>query len=377
MTGPTSRWDDLFEAVGSLRAVALVRLLFGPIVVFHLWGFLAEAVDGTTYQDRFHEPFWPWLPHPSESMYTVMIAVGVVAGAAMTVGLASRIATTTAFVVVAYNLALDQTGFQHNRAFLVMNLGLLALQPTGLALSVDAWRHRRRTGRAPSDQGPLWPLWLQRVLLSSVYLASAVSKLIDPDWRSGVVLWDRVVRFSHHIEALPQGDGLADLLTDRWVYWWFAPVVLATELFIGLGLWPRRTRLAAIWVAVAFHLSIEVTADVHTFSYAALAALAVWAVPRTRERTVITARPGPARLVRSLDWLARFAVEAGDDGQPLTLIDRDGTRWTGTEAPRRILLRLPLTFWFAAPAVALDRSGAGRGSTTGPSAPEPNRGAGP
>jgi uncharacterized membrane protein YphA (DoxX/SURF4 family) len=346
-------WNGLFDEVGSLRAVALVRLAFGPIVVFHLWGFLTGAVDGRTYQDRFHEPFWSWVPHPPEPVYGIIIAVGVVAGAAMAIGLASRVATTTAFAVVAYNLALDQTAFQHNRAFLVMNLGLLAIQPTGLALSVDAWRHRRRTGQPPSDLGLLWPMWLQRILLASVYLASAGSKLLDPDWRSGLVLWDRVVRFSHHIEALPQGDALAGLLTDRWVYWWFAPVVLATELFIGLGLWHRRTRLAAIWVAIAFHLSIEVTADVHTFSYAALAALAVWAVPRTRDRTVVVARPATAARIEALDWLARFRVETAEGGDGISLVDRDGTRWTGAAARRRVLLRLPLTFWPAAPAVVM------------------------
>lgn len=368
-----SWWDALFDEVGSLRAVALVRLLFGPIVVFHLWGFLVAALDGRTYQSRFHEPFWAWLPHPPPSLYTAMIAVGVVAGVAMTVGLASRLATTTAFAVVAYNLLLDQNAFQHNRAFLVMNLGMLALQPTGLALSLDARRHRIRTGYPPSDLGLLWPLRLQRLLLSSVYLASAGSKLLDPDWRSGLVLWDRVARFSFRIEALPFGDGLADLLTDRWVYWWFAPVVLGTELFIGLGLWSERTRLAAIWVAVAFHLSIEVSADVHTFSYAALAALAVWAVPSTRDRTVVHAGRREAGTIRSLDWLARFRIEpVTDGGGPLALIDRDGTRYTGLTARRRVRLRLPLTFWLTAPVVALSarRTSAPVEVAPGPAGPD-------
>jgi hypothetical protein len=348
----TRRWDDLFDEVGSVRAVALVRLLFGPIVVFHLWAFLPDALDGQTYQDRFHEPFFSWLPNPPESWYAIVIGAGAVAGLAMTVGLASRLATTTAFAVVAYNLLLDQTAFQHNRAFLVMNLGLLALQPVGVALSVDAWRHRRRTGQPPSDLGLLWPLRLQRLLLSSVYLASAVSKLLDPDWRVGLVLWDRVVRFSHHIEALPGGSGLADVLTDRWPYWWFAPVVLGTELFIGLGLWSSRTRLAAIWVAVAFHVSIELSANVSTFSYAALAALSVWAVPRTRQRTVVTDRADVATAVGALDWLARFRIEQAPPGTGVALIEPDGTRYTGSTARRRILLRLPLTFWIVAPAVA-------------------------
>jgi HTTM domain len=355
-------WASLFDEVGSLRGVALARLLFGPIVVFNLWGYLTDALDGQTYQDRFHHPFWSWLPHLPEPVYGLVILAGVAAGAAMTVGFLSRVATTTAFLVVTYNLLVDQTGFQHNRAFLVMNLGLLALQPTGLALSVDAWRHERRTGRPPDDRGLLWPLWLQRLLLASVYLASATSKLSNPDWRSGLVLWDRVVRYSSNIEALPHGDALAGVLTDRWVYWWFAPVVLGTELFIGLGLWGKRTRLAAIWVAVAFHASIQVTAEVNTFSFGALAALAVWAVPRTRDRTVI-APARAAAAIGALDWLARFHVEVAEPGGGFRLVDRDGRRWAGIDARRRVLLRLPLTFWFIAPVVALTR---GRSEVEGP-----------
>lgn len=353
MTDWRRRGDGLFDETGSLRAVALVRLLFGPIVVFHLWGFWTDAVDGRTYRDRFHEPFWDWLPHPPESLYAIGLTVGLLAGVAMTVGLASRAATTTAFMIVGYNLLLDQTAFQHNRAFLLMNLGLLALQPTDRSLSLDARRHRRRSGRPPSDEGLLWPLYLQRVLLTSVYLSSGVSKLLDPDWAGGLVLWDRVVRFQHEIVDLPFGDLLVDILTERSLYRAFAPIVLATELFIGLGLWHRRTRLAAVWVAVVFHVSIELTANVHTFSYAALAALAVWTVPSSRDRHVLVADPVAARRIRRLDWLGRFSVETVPGIAALTLVDRDGTRYTARDARQRILLRLPATFFFVAPSVAL------------------------
>lgn len=357
MTGGASgfrrRWDGLFDEIGSIRAITLTRLLFGPIVVFHLWGFLTDALRGRTYQDRFHEPFWGWLPHPPETVYAGLLVIGVAAGLAMTIGAASRLATTTAFVVVGYNLLLDQTAFQHNRAFLLMNLGLLALHPTGRALSLDARRHRRRHGQPPNDRALLWPLWLQRALLSSVYLASSVSKLLDPDWVGGLVLWDRVVRFQDEIETLPLGGILTDVLTTRAVYYGFAPVVLATELFIGLGLWHHRTRMAAVWTAVVFHVSIELTANVHTFSYAALAALTVWAVPSTRDRVVTVRTAATARVVRYLDWLGRFRVEVDDRHDQLALIERDGTAYQGTEARSRLLLRMPLTFFVAAPLALL------------------------
>lgn len=347
----TSR-NDLFDRVGSIRGVALVRLAFGPIVVFHLWGFWRDALDGYTYQDRFHEPFWEFLPHLPESLYVVVLTLGIVSGVAMAIGLASRVATTTAFMVVGYNLLVDQTSFQHNRAFLLMNLGLLSLQPVGHALSFDAWWFRHRNGAALDDQGLLWPLYLQRILISSVYLSSGISKALDPDWASGLVLWDRVTRYRHEFDHVVFGDTIEAVLTTRGVHTVFAPIVLATEVLIGLGLWHRRTRLVAVWIAIVFHTSIEITANVHTFSYAALAALAVWAVPSTRDRTVVVSGRASAVAVRAFDWLGRFEVRVDPDRDWL-LVERDGTHSHGRAARINTLLRLPLAFFFVAPAAVV------------------------
>ena len=86
-----------------------------------------------------------------------------------------------------------------------------------------------------------------------------------------------------------------------------------TELFIGIGLWFGRTRLAAVWVAIVFHLLIEVSASVEVFSFVAIAALAIWVTPSTRDRIVrvggdaATSRVVIA-LVRAGDWFGRFEV---------------------------------------------------------------------
>jgi hypothetical protein len=155
--------------------------------------------------------------------------------------------------------------------------------------------------------------------------------------------------------------------------WWFAKVVVLTELFIGVGLLFRRTRLAAAWLAIPFHLAVEATADVQVFSLAGVCALVIWATPSTRDRTLVVRMAGwPARLaaiVRALDWTGRFAVETAGDGPAVTLVDRpdrDGRPVTrhGAEAVRMVLSRLPVTFPIAAPLLlpglrrAWDRIGA-------------------
>ena len=266
----------------------------------------------------------------------------------MMLGVLTRLSTTVAFVVVAGNLLVSQVHFRHNRTFLAILLGGLALVPAGRVLSVDAWRRRARGAHPLPPTGPTWPLLLLRTQVSLVYLASGISKLVDPDWLSGLVLWDRVVRYQHELDPLP--DGVVDLLTTRSLYWLVAPAAIFIELSLGVGLWFARTRLAALWLAIVFHLSIEVSAKVEVFSYGAIAALVIWVTPAARDRVVRLRTDDPAAralaaAVRTLDWFGRFRVEPARPGDPaVTVVDRDGRILSGRAATRLVLTRLPVTF---------------------------------
>jgi HTTM domain len=345
-------WDSIEHAEGSVRAIAVMRIALGPITLLHLRPFLRDARASVSYDDHFWKPFIGWLPELPAWAWFGMLWLGAAGAVLMTIGLFTRVATVTAFAVVAGNVLLSQTHFRHNRAFLAILLGGVALLPAGRVLSVDAW-WRRRTGRALPDVARLWPLWMLRAQVSLVYLASGTSKLLDPDWVGGLVLWDRVVRFQHVLVPTPIPDWGIDLLTSRSLYFVVGPAAVATELFIGFGLWSRRTRLAAIWVAVLFHISIEIAASVEVFSYAAIAALAIWVTPSVRDRLVrIPARHaavvGP--VLRATDWFGRFEVaSAGDGSTAIAVADRDGTVLRGSRALAFVGSRLPMTFLVAAP----------------------------
>jgi len=113
-----------------------------------------------------------------------------------------------------------------------------------------------------------------------------------------------------------------------------------------------------VWVAIAFHVAIEGSASVQVFSYLAIAVLVIWAVPSTRDRVLRIDLPAGRQrrlgaTVRGLDWLARFRVEPAPPGSGLEVVDRDGTTVCGTPAAALALSRLPLTAWFALPALLL------------------------
>lgn len=266
--------DLVIDDRADLRLIGLMRMLFGAIVIRHFWPTItADRLPA----ERFITPWWDWLPVPGVGGYELVLWTGVVAGALMIVGLASRLATVAAFGSVLYLLVIDLGGFAHNRAYLTWMLFGLALLPTGRSFALDAVVARRRR-RSPSTIGFTWPLVMLRVVASTVYLTSATTKLLNPDWVGGLVLWDRTVRTQYLIPSAFDG-WIHDVLVSRWFHRVLSPAALATEFVIGIGLWFPRTRRFAIATAFAFHLSIEITASVQTFSYSGISALIIWLIP--------------------------------------------------------------------------------------------------
>jgi uncharacterized membrane protein YphA (DoxX/SURF4 family) len=354
--GLIDRFDDLLGRAVSMRALALLRVLTGPVVLLHLRPFLSDGLDGRIYRDAFHQPYAAWYPELPEAAYVALLWLAAAAAVAMSLGFLTRLTTATTFVIVAYNVFLSTTHFHNNRAYLIIVLGLLAVAPCGRELSVDAWLRRCRGRPALATSAPAWPLWLLRFECAAIYGASGISKLVDSDWFGGTVTWQRVVRARDELGALP--DWAVSILTDRSFHTGAAKVIVLTELFIAVGLWRRGTRYAAVWVAVVFHVSIEASASVQVFSFLAIAVLVIWAVPSSRDR-VLRIDPTAGRhrrlgaLVRGLDWLARFRVEQAPPRSRLEVVDRDGTAIRGGPAVAFALSRLPLTAWLALPALLL------------------------
>lgn len=355
---PLARFDEVLGRRVSMRAFALLRIAAGPIVLLHLRPFLVDAHNGSIYRDTFHEPYASWYPELPRPLYIAVLGAGAVAAVAMSMGFRTRLATAVTFGVVTYNLFLSTTHLHSNRAYLVIVLAALTVGPCDRELSVDAWLRRRRGQPALDPLAPGWPLWLLRFEAAVVYGASGLSKLVDPDWFGGTVTWHRVVRTRDRLVASPLPEWALDVLSNRSFHTVAAKLIIGTELFIAVGLWWRASRYAAVWVAICFHIAIEVSASVQVFSLLAITALVIWAVPSTRDRVLVIdpAARGPRRLaaaVDSLDWLARFRIEHGPPGSPLRVVDRDGTVLTGGRAVAFTLSRLPATAFFALPALAL------------------------
>jgi hypothetical protein len=358
--------DNALGRPVSMRAMALLRVLVGPIVLIHLRPLIEDAWHGRLPRDVFHQPYATWYPELPRAVYVGVLWLAALAALAMTVGFCTRVSTASVWAIVTYDLFLSTTNFHNNRAYLVIVLAALAVTPCGRELSVDAWWRARRRLRARPTVSPAWPLWLLRFEASTVYGASGLSKLLDRDWASGTVTWHRIVLQRPRLDGSVLPGWAVDVLANRSFHTFAAKVVIATELFIALGLW-GRTRNVAVWIAVCFHVTIQLTARVEVFSYLAIAALVIWSVPSTRDRVLVVdplAR-GQRRLagtVGALDWLARFRIEQGAPGSSVRVVDRDGRVLVGGGAVRFAFSRLPVTAWFALP--TLIPAGRDRPTTT-------------
>jgi hypothetical protein len=331
--------------------MALLRIAAGPLVIAHLSPFLRMAGNGVIYSDHFYQPFASWYPELPRGLYEALLWAIVGAAVLLSIGLLYRAAAWVTALGVAYNVFLSQTHFHHNRGFLIILLVGLAVIPAGRTLSLDAWLARRRGTPLPRVGSSVLALWVWRFEIAVVYLASGLSKLIDPDWLGGVVTRMRVEQYPALAGRIP--EWLHDLLLSDTFHSWVAPVIVLTELAIGAGLLVHRTRLAAVWLAIGFHLGIEIGAEVQTFSWAALAALVVWITPSSEDRLLVVPSQSWMRLIAALDWTARFEIEVGPGWVLRDRLRPDGSVVVRSGGAARwfTLTRLPLTFWFAAPAL--------------------------
>jgi hypothetical protein len=341
------RWRD---EVGETYVLGVVRVALGVLLFVNA---LREAreLQHEYFGDVFH---WPMLPEslvPSRSAYAVLVAAQVLLAALVVAGHRARAALLGSALLGAYVLALDRLQFHHNRWALDCYAFLLALTPCDRSMFI---------GPPPATSiGPLWAARLAQLQVSIVYVASGGSKLLDPDWRSGQVVLERIRLYGPASVAHGTPASLVEWLGQPDVASGVAKVAIATELFLAIGLWVGQMRIFALWWGLCFHLAIEVTSRVESFTWLTLAMYALFCTPDVCARKLFYDRErlrgrSLARIVSSLDWLARldikpWAPDAIRRGHSIVVVRRDGTHATGIRALAMVARCTPLLFVVWAP----------------------------
>ena len=347
MSSLVRRWQT---ETGDAYLVSLVRFILGFMLLLSALREFRDLADGTYFGDVFHLPLVPELVVPGPGVFTLLVAVELALAVLVITGRRAREALFASAAVGIFVLLCDRTRYHNNRYALLLFALLLAFSPCDRAFVLRA--------PPPADRtGPLWAQRLAQLQLSIVYLASGGSKLLDPDWRGGLVIGDRLARST----ALAVSKGVpvdfVRFLSNPAVASGLSKVAIATELFLAVGLFVPRTRFFALWWGGMFHATIEVTSKVELFGWLTLTIYVLFARPTLREREVLYDESRSlgsfvATAVRALDWLVRFEVStdaARCEGHVFAVVDRDGTKATGLAAVALLARAIPLLFPLSVP----------------------------
>lgn len=214
----------------------------------------------------------------------VLYVVMLVASAALTIGLFSRLAAIVLWAGI--------VSFEH-RNFLVSNSGdglvrnlafFCALSPSGEALSVDRLRKARDRFWEFPARAP-WALRLVQLQLSIGYLTAVWDKSGNPLWRNGTAVSYSLRIQDIHRFTTPALITHSVTLTELLTYG-----TLVSELALGILVWNRKLRPWVLFIGLCLHLSIDYWILVGFFSYAILCGYLAFTPPATASRWILLIR---------------------------------------------------------------------------------------
>lgn len=236
--------------------LAIMRILFGVTLLAWTGSMAADAEDllGTNaiVPARFAtQNRWNWFDLDSTGAVWVALAALAFASIAIIVGWRPTGWLLLSFILL---VAIQRRNpvILNSGDLLIRNLAfLLALTPTGAALSFDRWR---RHGRAALRTAPLvapWGLRLIQLQLITVYLFAFWSKSGDT-WRGGTAV-STVFRLED-LQRIAAPTWLVESVIIIAVLSWGA---LAIELGLATLLWYKPLRPVLVALGVTLHLFID------------------------------------------------------------------------------------------------------------------------
>jgi hypothetical protein len=226
------------------RPLAAARIVIGfaaALAALEAW----RALPRLLRPEVVRLPVIAPVPHLPSAVVPVFLAIWLAAAVLFALGWRTRAAGGVLVGVTGYLLILDQQIYSNHLYLLFLVLLLLTISGSGAAWSLDARRDA-------ATNAAFWPVLLLRIQASIVYFFSALAK-VNPSYLSGAVLG-------------------ASLKHEGWTALplaWRAPTFLAVlaagsvlaELFVAVGLWPRRLRPFALAAGAGFHVFIIAFVD--------------------------------------------------------------------------------------------------------------------
>lgn len=288
MTRTGERWSRFWFEPQATSTLAVVRILFGLVVLE--WSLTLLPDLHTFFSPQGVLPRQPvynlpgvWTPLSLSASFSAEIAIYValvVASVCLIIGVGSRIASVIVWLGVLAFTRRNPYVFNSGDEYLRVVAFYLALTPATASLSLARWvRHRREFWEFPRRS--LWGLRLLQVQVSIVYLSAFWDKLRSgPLWNDGTAL-SYILRIGDvrrfPTPVFPTNGVLINLMTYG---------SLAMEFALGVLVWNKRLRPWVLVLGIVFHLTIDYSIRVGSFSFVAIVALIAFVSPEASAKAI-------------------------------------------------------------------------------------------
>lgn len=366
-----SRWHNFWyqscshESLGLLRLYTGIALFLKHIGIWGLYRINEIRAQFPIYNFSSEEqyslnafympvPGFEWLPVPSYELYCIMFDAGIMFLALfLAAGLFTRLVSILLAFLYLYWTLLSQFFYYHHAITFLVTLLILAGSNCGRSYSLDAYLagpERKKT------TGSIFPIRQLQIFISILYFFSFLAKC-NSGWWSGTV--------PGSMYDLGSIKGIWSGIIFKYISFQFVGIsTILIEAFLIFGLWFRLTRPLALFLGVFFHLAIDATMGVVTFSYQMLALYLVFLCPQSKATVLYlpdsVKNQRYCRILNLLDWLRRLELRLissdqkknypefsqTENGSQLTLLLKtpEGEILQGRKALAELLYRLPLTF---------------------------------
>ncbi len=238
--------------------LAVFRILFGILMLLSIVRFWSYGwIEKLYITPKFHFSFYgfEWIKPMGVWTYGLFIICGLSA-ILITLGFKYRVAMLVFFLSFTYIELMDKTTYLNHYYFVSVVSFLMLFIPANAYFSLDA----KYDASQRFQYVPKWNIDVLKLLLAVVYVYAGLAKL-NSDWL---------------LEAMPLKIWLASktdipligtLMDKTWVHYAFSWFGALYDLTIPFLLLYKRTRWAAFFFVVVFHMMTRVLFNIGMFPY--------------------------------------------------------------------------------------------------------------
>ena len=252
----------------SAAPLAVYRIFFGLLMFFSTIRFISKGwVESLYIEPKFHFFYhgFDWLPYPSENLIWILFISLLLTSLLITLGLFYRFATVLFFASFVYIELLDKANYLNHYYFVSLIAFLLIFVSANRTFSLDRYFGLTKT----SEKAKSWEIRILQFQIAIVYIFAGLAK-IGSDWLLQAQPLKYWLHTANHLGLI------GDFLKEDWVAYTFSWFGCLYDLTIVIFLTLAKTRKAAYFAVVIFHLTTWLLFPIGVFPWVMIAATTIF-----------------------------------------------------------------------------------------------------